>query len=265
MTGRGIDHLVLAVRDLGEGAALYERMGFTLTPEAQHPFGTGNRLAQLQGCFIEVLGVTRPELITEAGPGEFSFGAYNRDFLANREGMSMIAFESYGPERDRSHFEAAGFEPAAPFSFVRMALQPDGSEVEMGFDLTFVPRPEAPAAAVFTCSHRHRPEQFYKAAYQTHANTAQRIDAVTIETGDPDGTREFLTEFNAGPKMFDVVAAEVAGERLAGYAVTVEDMDAARRALRAGDVAFAEDGDELTVGPEHGLGTRITFCKESKS
>jgi catechol 2,3-dioxygenase-like lactoylglutathione lyase family enzyme len=44
-TGRAIDHVVLAVRDLDRAAARYEQLGFTLTPRASHedrvlaPFG----------------------------------------------------------------------------------------------------------------------------------------------------------------------------------------------------------------------------------
>ena len=258
---RGIDHLVLCVNDLKKARALYELLGFTMTPVAQHPFGTGNRLAQLQGGFVEILGVTRPALITDAGPGEFSFGAYNRDFLAGREGMSMIAFESFGADRDRTDFVAAGLAPAAPFSFTRMARQPDGSEIEMGFDLTFLPRTEAPEAALFTCAHRHAPTQFYKPEFQTHANTAKRISAVTIESGDADATRGFLAALDAEPALFEVVPARGNGERLAGFAVTVEDMEAARRALRAGAVPFTETGGGLVVGPGVAFGVRISFCE----
>ena len=50
---RGIDHLVLAVRDLEKARTFYQRLGFTLTPRAQHPWGTANHLAQLNGCFLE--------------------------------------------------------------------------------------------------------------------------------------------------------------------------------------------------------------------
>lgn len=263
MAGRGIDHLVLAVRDLGQAAAFYESLGFTLTPDAEHPFGTGNRLVQLRGGFLELLAVTRPELVSEAGPGTFSFGAYNRDFLTGCEGMSMIALESRGAAKDRAEFMAAGLEPAAPFSFSRMARQPDGKDVEIGFDLTFVPRPEAPEAMVFTCAHRHAPEQFYKPAYQAHANTAGRIDAVTIESGDVDATRAFLDALDADPALFQVVPARGDGERLAGFAVTVDDMDSAGRALRAGAVPFIETGGGLVVGPGLAFGVRLSFVEEN--
>ncbi len=50
-TGRAIDHVVLASRNLDGLAARYEELGFTLTPRAYHEdrMGTSNRLAQFQG------------------------------------------------------------------------------------------------------------------------------------------------------------------------------------------------------------------------
>ena len=44
---RVFDHFVLAVNDLDQASEFFERIGFTLTPRAQHLFGTGNRLAKL--------------------------------------------------------------------------------------------------------------------------------------------------------------------------------------------------------------------------
>ena len=55
--GRGIDHLVLVTEDLDEASAFYRTLGFTTTPRAVHPFGTGNALVQLQGNFIELVGI----------------------------------------------------------------------------------------------------------------------------------------------------------------------------------------------------------------
>jgi len=52
-----LDHVGLACRDLDRTAALYQRLGFLLTPQAAHfapgpsgtpePTGTGNRCAML--------------------------------------------------------------------------------------------------------------------------------------------------------------------------------------------------------------------------
>ena len=79
---RGIDHLVLGGRDLGALAEGFQRMGFTLTPEAHHPFGTGNQLAILDGNFIELLAITAPEKIPPPAAEGFSLGGHLTDFLA---------------------------------------------------------------------------------------------------------------------------------------------------------------------------------------
>jgi len=239
---RGIDHLVLAVRDLDEASAFYEGLGFTLTPRAQHPFGTGNRLVQLQGGFLEILGVTEPDWIAPAGPGQFSFGAYNRDYLARGEGMSMIAMQGADWNADRADFQAAGLQLAAPFAFARMAKQPDGSEVEMGFDLTFAPRADAPDAVFFTCCHRHAPEHFYKSQYQAHANGATRIAGVSIETPDAGATRAFLDAIGADAALFDVKPGTA--ERFAGFDIAVS----------GGPVP----------DPVHAFGVDIRFCEETQ-
>lgn len=52
---RGLNHLVLAGRDLDAMQTVYSRLGFTVTPRAQHPFGTGNvgssSRAAIWSCF----------------------------------------------------------------------------------------------------------------------------------------------------------------------------------------------------------------------
>ncbi len=135
---RGIDHLVIDVADLEAGRAFYERIGFTMTPRGQHPFGTGNSLAQLQGGFLEVLSVTEPDNVPEAAPGHFSFGAFNRDFLRRRlgggqaGGTAMLVLRTDDAEADRVAWGLAGLATYAPFGFERQARQPDGGEVTMG-------------------------------------------------------------------------------------------------------------------------------------
>ena len=91
---RPIDHLVLAVRDLDAARADFQRLGFTLTPVARHPFGTANMLAQFGGSFLEILAVADPAAIPSGDGTHFSFGAFNRDYLEGGEGLSMLVLKS---------------------------------------------------------------------------------------------------------------------------------------------------------------------------
>ncbi|MSO84594.1 MAG: VOC family protein [Rhodospirillales bacterium] len=181
---RGLDHLVLAVSDLESARDFYTRLGFTLTPRARHPFGTDNSLAQLQGSFLELLSVARPAEIPPHGPDHFSFAAYNRDFLARRQGFSMLVFESRDARADHDELRSKGIRTYAPFNFSRPAKLPDGAEVTVGFSLTFVSDPRWPDCAMFVCQ-QHAPEHFWKPDFQRHANGAVGIEAVYMVAADP--------------------------------------------------------------------------------
>jgi catechol 2,3-dioxygenase-like lactoylglutathione lyase family enzyme len=190
---RGIDHLVLAVRDLGKARAFYEALGFTTTPRAEHPWGTANHLVQFSGCFLEILGVADPARIAPHKPGEFSFGAHNRDFLAKREGMSMLVFQSHDARRDHAEFAAAGLKTYAPFDFGRDARLPDGSTARVAFSLAFVTDSRMPESAFFTCQH-HAPKYFWKRDFQVHANGARTIAELVMAAPDPSALAEFFAK-----------------------------------------------------------------------
>lgn len=286
----GIDHVVLAARDLGALSAFYEWLGFTLTPQAQHPFGTGNRLAQLQGAFIELLSVTKPADVPEAGAGEFSFGAYNRDFLAASEGMSMLALTSDGWERDRARFEAAGIELRAPFGFGRTARQPDGREVKLDFRLTFLTDPEMPRAPFFTCDHRHPAEVFWKPQYQVHANGARRIAEIHMVSENPemhiaalkrlfgavvpinggvcaglDGAGLCILEPEAFAETYPgAQAPALEGDEavFAGFRVAVADIAAAEALWTESEIPFRRVGQRLYVPGRDAFGALVALSPE---
>lgn len=287
---RGIDHLVLAVRDLDFACSFYQRLGFNLTPQAQHPFGTGNRLAQLQNDFLEIVSVTKPEDIVPATEGNFSFGAYNQNYLAKRDGMSMIALKSEGWEQDRETFTKAGFDLPAPFTFSRLARQPDGSDVTVGFDLTFVPDDDLPDAVFFTCDHQHEPQYFYKPEFQNHPNTALAVSEVILLTSDLKKSLEFFRKLYGRENVTDgeggfTVPADystfsiINPDRLhfrfkghspvqtngslsfAGYRLLVSDMAVTRDVLNSNKIAFNDKGGSLWVSA---FGTVIEFSQEAK-
>src|SRR5690242_7413033 len=142
----GIDHLVLCVKDRAAARRQYERLGFTLTPFAGQPFGTGNHLALLESGFLELVAVAAPDRVTPPEPGHFSFGHAAARFLERREGMAMLVFASDDARRDQREFTERGLETYAPLDFERMAGLPDGSAMKVSFSLAFVKAPEMPEA-----------------------------------------------------------------------------------------------------------------------
>lgn len=192
---RKLDHLVMPLRDLDAASRFYEALGFKLTPKADHAWGTSNRLVQINGAFLELLTVVDPSRMEEADIDAFSFGAYNRDFLTRHEGISMLVLDSADPVADRQGFHDAGLTTYAPFSFERIANQPDGSERKVAFDLTFTTHPDVPDAAFFACRNRF-PENFWKPEYQDHPNGALRIASVIMVADEPAELHEFLSAFS---------------------------------------------------------------------
>jgi|SRR5581483_1347416 len=203
-TGRAIDHVVLAVRDLDRAAATYERLGFTLTPRALHEdqMGTSNRLAQFGGRnFIELLEVDRPGKLKAhdltGKPPFFSFGDHNRQALAEREGLSMLVFATDNARADLGRFAVAGLDTFAPVDFERQARLPDGSSVTVAFTIGFVRSPHMPRIAFFVCENRAQ-QHFWKPDYQCHANGARGIRAVTLASPDPARDAAFISAMFGG-------------------------------------------------------------------
>ena len=200
MTARGFDHVVWTVRDLAAAARFMEQAGFRVTPRARHPWGTENHLVQLDGFFVEILGIGDETLIPEAVGDSFSFGAFNRDFVKSREGVSMLVMESRDPAADRADFEQAGLHVYEPFSFGREAKLPDGGIRKVGFDLTFVRNDSDPAHGFFTCLNRY-PENFWSAEYQTHPNGATALESVVIVCDEPAEQHIFYAAFTGRREM----------------------------------------------------------------
>ena len=188
---RGLDHAVHVVRDLAAARARYDALGFTTTPPAMHPWGTANSLVQLDGSFIEILSVEHPERIAAPAAGEFSFGGFNRDFVARREGMSMMVFSSDDAAADLARWREQGLTTWAPFDFSRRATLPGGEEVTVAFSLAFVTDAAMPDAAWFVCQ-QHHPQHFWKPEYQRHANAAVRMSCVWLQCDEPARHADFL-------------------------------------------------------------------------
>ncbi len=111
----------------------YRRAGFTVGARNRHPWGTHNRIVQLKNCYIEILEVGEPERIVPHGARSFSFGAFKRDFLAQREGFSMLILNSSNAASDARAFEISPeYGNSEVFDFAREGTKPDGHAGEAG-------------------------------------------------------------------------------------------------------------------------------------
>lgn len=193
---RGLDHVVHLVRDLDAAGEVYDLLGFTVGARNRHPWGTENRIVQTPGFFIELLQVVDPAQIPAPEEGCFSFGAFNRDFLAtNGEGLSMLAVEGSDPVTEKAALDAAGCGGFELFSFSRKARRPDGQEVDVGFTLAFAQDPAGPGVGFFT-STQSNPENFWSGDLQRHSNQVTGVAGVVLVADVPvahQATLEALT------------------------------------------------------------------------
>ncbi|WP_350334042.1 VOC family protein [Coralliovum pocilloporae] len=284
---RGLDHVVLAVQDLDRAAERYEALGFSVTPRGEHPWGTANRLVQLDGFFFEILTADRPNLIADGAGKTFSFGGFNRDVLARYEGGSMLVVESRDAAKDRSDFETLALDVCEPFGFEREAVGPDGSVRKVAFDLTFVRDALSPDMMFFTC-HNLYPENFWKSDYQTHANGACSVTGVVLTAAEPASHHEFLGGFSgqremratslgleletprgqiaavtpsAAQVLYGLQSHEQTGEGLFLQAIRVgvRDLAALCSIVEKSGIGFSEFRDTLVIQPADLFGTGLIF------
>ena len=190
---RGLDHIVHAVRDLDAAASLYRRLGFTVGARNRHSWGTHNHVIQLPGFFVELLTVAEPERL---GTDGFSalFGTFNRRFLAEREGLSMLILESGDAVADAAAFRAGGIGVSDALSFEREGRRPDGTAVKVGFSLAFARDPRAHHVGFAVCQ-QHFPENFWNPAFQQHANGAIGVAGAVLVADNPSDHHIFLSAF----------------------------------------------------------------------
>jgi catechol 2,3-dioxygenase-like lactoylglutathione lyase family enzyme len=283
---RGLDHIVHAVRDLDAAAEFYRRAGFTVGARNRHAWGTHNRIVQLKNCYIEILEVAEPEKIVPHGARSFSFGAFNRDFLAKGEGFSMLILNSSNAAGDARSFEAAGIGGFKVFDFAREGAKPDGTPVKLAFSLAFARDPASPNLRFAVCQH-HFPENFWDPAFQNHANGAGVAAGAVMVADNPTGHHIFLRAFtgvsdlhsnsigvrarteNGDIEIMEQVAFRdqfgvspaVNGEgmTLKGLRFEVADIAQAEALHRQAKIASRRHVGRLIIPPDVGCGATLIF------
>ena len=280
-TARGLDHVAHAVHDLDLAAAFYARAGFKVGARNRHPaaWGTQNHIVQLPGFFIELLAMADAGAIAPLAQRRFSFGAFNRDFLARGQGLSMLVLKGRDSAAEAKAFRAADIGDFELIEFEREAKRPDGTPTKVAFSLAFARDPKAPDIACFTCKQRY-PENFWNPAFQQHANTAVGVAGVVLVAPNPRDHGPFLSAFTADGEvlktstggaievmdpaaftsLFGVPTPDMTrGARLAPLRFAVGDMAVARATLQTQKIDFIEPMQRLVVGPEVAIGATLVF------
>ncbi|QFU16433.1 VOC family protein [Microvirga thermotolerans] len=282
---RRIDHLVIAVRDLDGAASFYRRLGFQVGARNRHPWGTENRIVQFRSSFLELITVGEGAEIASHAERSFSFGAFVRDYLSEREGLAMLVLDSADAQADAQTFSRQGIGAFEPFRFERRGVRPDGTEVRVAFSLAFATLPDAPRAGFFVCQ-QHYPENFWNPAFQVHDNRAEDVSAVALSAPDPDRCEAFLSAFTGErpvrPALHDLsyrlrgghldamtpddagetygsVEAELDRPSFVAFSVRIDDVARQARWLDAAEIPYAQIGTRVVVPASAAMGVAIAF------
>ncbi|NFV80750.1 VOC family protein [Magnetospirillum aberrantis] len=169
----GLDHAVVAVRDLDAASGVFERLGFALTPVGHHAeWGTANRCAMFAGDYVE--------LIAPEGEGEVADQL--RDFLTRQEGLFSLSLGSSDGAATSQSLRSAGLEVPVARSLSRKL--DDGKGTTLMFSEMPLPPVATPGIPTRVVQHitaeRERHPQWLD-----HPNTACGIAAATAIVEEP--------------------------------------------------------------------------------
>lgn len=285
---RSIDHLVLPVSALGVARTRLSALGFTVAPEALHPFGTANACVFFaDGTYLEPLEIANRRLAAAAARKGNVFAGRTIDFrrIRNREGLSAVVLASEDAVADHQFFIEAGLSGGDPLEFARPMTRPDGGEVEARFRLAFAADPAVRDFYMFTCQ-RLVTFPADRSDFTRHSNGVIGLKEVVLAAPEPDVSAPLLgnvlgpplageigsLKFQAANGSLRVLSpeameAEFAIRSTASLAEPIAQVVVFRTAdlavteieLAANDVAFVRRNGHVLVSPAPGQGVVFGF------
>jgi hypothetical protein len=171
----GIDHIVIAVRDLDQTIADYTAAGFTVTPGGEHTNGeTHNALVAFSdGAYFELIAWKHPDKVQDT--------VWWRR-LQDGEGFVDFALRTADLDAEVARLREEGLDTPDPIPGGR--LRPDGQAVEWQ-NLRFDPAGH-PALPFYCHSTNDRSLRVPFGDAAIHANGVTGIDTIFIGVADLD-------------------------------------------------------------------------------
>lgn len=270
-----LDHVVVNVHDQMDTAfAVYERLGFVLTPRGYHSLGSQNHLVIFGTDYLELIGVP---------PG----GGGRRDLLGWPMGLNGLVWGTEDSARVAAALEAEDVSCSPPTEFTRPVALPSGDR-DAVFRTVRLPNETTEAGRLYFCHHLTR-DLVWRDEWRRHPNGALGVREVVVAAEAPARLaalfgRMFGPEavrttpggyrLAMGLSHCDVVeprevsarfpgaAAPPLGRRewMAAVVLRTQSIEMAEAALHRGGVALAARTPErVLVGPEQTMGVTLAF------
>lgn len=217
----GIDHVVIAVRELESAIASYTRAGFTVVRGGKHPIGTHNALiAFADGSYFELIAFLKPDT---GHPWQAALvkGGGIVDFCARTDDL----------EADAERLRSAGAGIGKPYQLTRD--RPDGYHLSW---ILAVPEPTFSGQLPFLIKDE-TPRDERVPRERSHSNGATGIRTLAIAVDDPGKTSRYYAgvigrpaapvnrsdldaegvAFTMGPNNVQLLASKIADGPLARW------------------------------------------------
>lgn len=242
-----IDHLVLNTRFETDAArALFEALGFTVTPRGHHTLGSINHLIVFERAYLELIGLP---LGTER---------LRREVLDSPVGLDGLVLSSPDAVATHDRLLAQGFavQPVQAFS---RPVEIAGRHHDARFRTVRLVQGQFAAGRVYFCEQQ-TPELVWRAEWQTHANGVTGLSGLLVVGADPhslaaryatlgplsaDFTLSFLSPEGFARRYGRFAAhVDVRGDRFAALRVRAGDPQSLARRARAAGLPVDEAADE---------------------
>jgi hypothetical protein len=265
-----IDHIVINTRDRTDQAvALFERMGFIVTPRGYHTLGSVNHTIVFQTDYLELLGYP-PGKPPEKRP----------ELVQHPAGLMATVLRADDADGVRAALLARGFAPRPASDFSRPVQLEDASIADASFRVTRLEPDAIPGSWFYYCQHL-TPELVWQPRWQAHPNACVAMTALVVAVDDPpaaaaqyaramdqatiDGTDP--TRVSARLPGFEIILAAANGGAPGMRTLVLGSRSLAQTAaaLTRGGVAYRQSGERLAADTWDMLGCALDFVPLAQS
>ena len=250
---------------MDEVVALFERLGFTVTPRGHHTLGSINHVIVFGTDYLELLGYppgnpppTRPELATYP--------------------VGLMATVLATPDADaaRADLLSRGLQPRPVQALSRPVDLGRGLVQDATFRVTRLEPDAVPGTWFYYCQHL-TPELIWRPEWQTHANGANALFGIDITVPDlatalpryracllddmPETIGGSASSAILPLRDCNLHLRQAAGPaHMCGLTFRVDSIQPVTAILQRAGIAFDRAGESLLIDPVTTFGAKIQFA-----